>query len=185
MNEALGSGAYANVMTSLTDGTAGRLMPVGAFGLGAPTAFAGNIDNLSLNAKFALTSSTTGALPSGVSSFDGYILESFAWLGNSIRLQRLSRFGVSRTRSMEGGGWGGWQLQYDQSNIVGTVSQSAGVPTGAIIQHIANANGKATRFADGTQISWNDNSPITIDPSNFVGTPTSIDGNKLRIGKWI
>lgn len=41
---------------------------------------------------------------------------------------------------------------YDRSNILGTVSQSAGVPTGAIIERGSNANGEYVRYADGTQI---------------------------------
>jgi len=36
--------------------------------------------------------------------------------------------------------------------ILGTVSQSGGVPTGAIIQRGSNSNGGFVRFADGTQI---------------------------------
>lgn len=36
--------------------------------------------------------------------------------------------------------------------ITGTVSQSAGVPTGSIIERGSNANGEYVRFADGTQI---------------------------------
>lgn len=36
--------------------------------------------------------------------------------------------------------------------IVGTVSQSGGTPTGAIIENVSNANGRYIRFADGTQI---------------------------------
>lgn len=36
--------------------------------------------------------------------------------------------------------------------IVGTVSQSGGVPTGAIIEKGSNSNGIYTRWADGTQI---------------------------------
>ncbi|MEG0923200.1 MAG: hypothetical protein RSD57_15910 [Comamonas sp.] len=36
--------------------------------------------------------------------------------------------------------------------ILGTVTQSGGVPTGAIIQRGSNANGIFVRFADGTQI---------------------------------
>lgn len=35
---------------------------------------------------------------------------------------------------------------------VGTVSQSGGVPTGAIIERGSNVNGEYVRFADGTQI---------------------------------
>lgn len=38
------------------------------------------------------------------------------------------------------------------ADIVGPVSQSAGVPTGAIIERGSNANGEYVRYADGTQI---------------------------------
>lgn len=41
---------------------------------------------------------------------------------------------------------------YRKENILGTVSQSGGVPTGAIIERGSNANGEYVRFADGTQI---------------------------------
>lgn len=37
---------------------------------------------------------------------------------------------------------------------VGTVSQSGGVPTGAIIEQGSNANGRYVRFADGTQFIY-------------------------------
>lgn len=41
---------------------------------------------------------------------------------------------------------------FRRGNILGTVSQSAGVPTGAVIERGSNANGDYIRFADGTQI---------------------------------
>jgi hypothetical protein len=41
---------------------------------------------------------------------------------------------------------------YNQSNIVGTVSESGGVPTGAIIERGSNANGEYVKYADGTMI---------------------------------
>src|SRR5690606_15722512 len=43
---------------------------------------------------------------------------------------------------------------FRRGNILGTVSQSSGVPTGAIIERGSNANGQYVRFADGTQICW-------------------------------
>jgi hypothetical protein len=46
----------------------------------------------------------------------------------------------------------GKALVVDDIVIVGTVSQSGGVPTGAIIERGSNANGTFVRFADGTQI---------------------------------
>ena len=39
---------------------------------------------------------------------------------------------------------------YSRENILGTVSQAAGVPTGEIIERGSNANGEYVRFADGT-----------------------------------
>ena len=41
---------------------------------------------------------------------------------------------------------------FGRANILGTVSQAAGVPTGAMIERGSNANGEFVRFADGTQI---------------------------------
>lgn len=39
-----------------------------------------------------------------------------------------------------------------RNSIIGTVSESGGAPTGAIIESGANSNGEYVRFADGTQI---------------------------------
>lgn len=44
---------------------------------------------------------------------------------------------------------------FRRGNILGTVSQASGVPTGALIEYGSNANGQYARFADGTQICWN------------------------------
>lgn len=41
---------------------------------------------------------------------------------------------------------------YTKNNILGTVSQSSGVPTGAIIENSSNANGRYIKYADGTLI---------------------------------
>lgn len=46
---------------------------------------------------------------------------------------------------------------FTQGNIVGTVTQSGGIPTGAIIERGSNANGEYVMYADGTQICWNYN----------------------------
>lgn len=41
--------------------------------------------------------------------------------------------------------------------MVGSVSQSGGVPTGRIIERGSNGNGEYVRYADGTQICWGGN----------------------------
>ena len=43
---------------------------------------------------------------------------------------------------------------FKQSNILGTVSESGGVPTGGIIERDSNANGEYVKYADGTMIVW-------------------------------
>lgn len=45
-----------------------------------------------------------------------------------------------------------WHRVYSQNSILGTVSQTNGNPTGAIIERGSNANGEYTKFADGTLI---------------------------------
>jgi len=46
------------------------------------------------------------------------------------------------------------EVAYHRGNIVATVSQSGGIPTGGVVQKGSNANGEFVRFADGTQICW-------------------------------
>lgn len=50
--------------------------------------------------------------------------------------------------------FGPWVKLFHSRNILGTVSQTAGVPTGAIIERGSNGNGEYTRYADGTQICF-------------------------------
>ncbi len=87
---------------------------------------------------------------------------------------------------------------YSRGGILGAVSQSAGVPTGAIIQTGNSGTSKWTRFADGTQLialgvdvamsSWsvasgffyttlgNVGFPVAFSNTPFV-TAISLDGN--------
>ncbi|VDC33183.1 DUF2793 domain-containing protein [Pseudogemmobacter humi] len=46
---------------------------------------------------------------------------------------------------------------YSRASVVGPVSQTAGLPAGAVIERGANANGDYIRFTDGTQICWRGN----------------------------
>jgi hypothetical protein len=59
-------------------------------------------------------------------------------------------------------------FNYSTANLLGTVSQSGGVPTGAAIERGSNANGDYVRFADGTQICT---TPfISFDVTTAVGS---------------
>ena len=90
---------------------------------------------------------------------------------------------------------------YDPSNILGTVSESAGVPTGAIIERGSNANGEFVKYADGTLICRVTNPLIDHTgtfssatrlygvwtfPSVFISPPeTSIDCGVDNSGNFI
>ena len=65
-------------------------------------------------------------------------------VGSSVKGRRFSR--VLHTT------WSPWRETFTQASVLGPVSQSAGIPTGAVIERGSNANGPFVRFADGTQI---------------------------------
>ncbi|CAM4262142.1 hypothetical protein [Citrobacter portucalensis] len=60
-----------------------------------------------------------------------------------------------------------------KADIVGTVSQSGGVPTGVIIEKGSNSNGNYIKFADGTLIFWFTSS-ISATANNSSGGGTNL-----------
>lgn len=126
-------------------------MNVDGYG-GAAVEYTGSIDDLSLATGFYIVNTAaTGTKPSGVtfgvmmvirrgSDGSGVVEQMFYWGGNIYNREAI------------GGVWTSWRMQYGRSNVLATVSQSSGVPTGGLIQRGSNANGNFVRFADGTQI---------------------------------
>ncbi|MGI3165190.1 DUF2793 domain-containing protein [Pseudooceanicola sp. 200-1SW] len=177
-----GLASGAAVQATVADDTAGRLMTVGAFGLGAGAVAApgDDADGCTLGGIYGFTASGANcpvgdpsggsllALPGGTGTRQIFAAESGAlWL-----------------RSHDGSSWGAWSALVTRADTVGTVAQSGGVPTGAVIESGSNGDGEYTRWADGTQICTNGGAAITTDPAAFTGTPVSIDGAKLKIGRW-
>ena len=83
-------------------------------------------------------------------------------------------------RTNDGGStWGGWRMLYDVNSVLGTVSQSGGVPTGALLETGSNANGEYMRFASGQQLCVRRNwSPAAIGdtwtyPASFIAQATT------------
>lgn len=64
-------------------------------------------------------------------------------------------------------------LFFHRGNILGTVSQTGGVPTGAIVQSGSNANGSYIRYADGTQMCWFNKAiaELAITADNYATQP--------------
>ncbi|RVK16208.1 phage tail protein [Sinorhizobium meliloti] len=79
---------------------------------------------------------------------------------------------------------GSWPNQWFKmpGDMVGAVSQSGGVPFGAIMERGSNANGEYVRFADGTQICWGTGTiNVSTALNNHFGSTSgaSVTGNAL------
>jgi hypothetical protein len=60
---------------------------------------------------------------------------------------------------------------YTRENVVGTVSQTGGIPTGAIIERGSNSNGTFIKYADGTMICTHEMQNLgPVDTSMGVGS---------------
>jgi hypothetical protein len=144
----------ANVTTSATDTTAGRLTKVGDFGLGLDgTVAAPQIADFNVHQATGIYRAVGSEVPNGPITTNT--------LMSVIATRVRNDYTVYHVRDARGFSWIGdklvsaavtWQRVYQPNSILGTVSQSGGVPTGAIIERGANTNGTFIRFADGTQI---------------------------------
>ena len=145
------------VQSSLTDPTQNRAMLTGAFGLGGgymtQLSAANALDTLSetgfwavLGADVATVNGPTGA---GVG-----LVQNMMW-NSGNRVQFYMEVGASAgiwQRRYSDSSWGDWYQMFSQKNLIGTVSQSSGDPTGDAMERGSNANGEYVRLADGTQI---------------------------------
>lgn len=148
----LGTASTADLTTSATDTTAGRVLKVGDFGLGSTagnTTSGTDFDTLLATGFYIVTAPvnapeniTTNVMVFGNSGGSGRAFQ----LAQSVTTLKFY------LRSQSSGVWSPWRAVYNQASILGTVSQSAGIPTGAIIERGSNANGEFVRYADGTQI---------------------------------
>jgi len=91
---------------------------------------------------------------------------------------------------------------YSRGGILGTVSQSGGVPTGAIIERGSNADGEYVKFADGTMICTDEKIGIVVNtphggifrsnslkwdyPATFIDEPAGAGKGKSGYGyEWV
>ena len=182
-NLGLGTAATANVTTSSTDTTAGRVLRTGDFGYGVEREIAGGSANdLLVPGKYNWSNSGAPSdLP--ISTAQGGTVE--VLYGRFVFYRQVyhqRNTGRSWTRSGEGNPvvWEPWAEIFNAQSILGTVSQTGGVPTGAVIQRGSNANGRFMRLADGTQICWrtksasNNAAATWTFPAAFAAVPTVI-----------
>ncbi|MCR9274396.1 MULTISPECIES: pyocin knob domain-containing protein [unclassified Mameliella] len=143
------------VTQSATDATTGRLLKVGDFGLGSsiveaiPAGYS-DIDAADIpNGDYWIGAAATGDKPTSI----GFLKVKRRYTGSRVTQEwRGDNSSTVYRRFYLSGVWTPWAYAFDSANAVGTVSQSGGAPTGAIVERGSNANGEYVRFADGTQI---------------------------------
>jgi hypothetical protein len=128
------------------DTTTGRLMKVGDAGiLGAPPATPSNIgvtDNSIARGAWmvANTVNVSDGLPTNISASSASYLFHHRRTTDAEMQLMLTEFAANEAnrclwfRRRTTSAWGNWKRVYDWANVLGTVSQSDGVPTGALFQ---------------------------------------------------
>lgn len=168
------------VTQSALDTTSERLLKVGDFGIGTQAVALGH------NAGDWNAATLGGAQYMGYNCANAPV--SGRWfIGTALRhnqnfvVQELIDFAVSPQRkyfrALVDGTWTTWRQVYRSDTILGAVSQSGGVPTGAIIERGSNSNGQYTKFADGTLICRtrgmaNQGEAVWVFPAPFADAPT-------------
>ncbi|ARE84936.1 pyocin knob domain-containing protein [Roseovarius mucosus] len=143
--------------SSPSDATAGRVLLNRAHGLGETSSILSpaSLDTVTTTGFHRYASTTTGAPSSaGVVLHMTRLASSGASGFLQIAFGVSSQIFVRHLTDTVGPVWSAWTEITTRANLVGTVSQSGGVPTGAVIERGSNANGDYVRFADGTQICW-------------------------------
>lgn len=169
--------ALRKVTTSSYDNTSGRIMKVSDFGLGGSAVQAGDVAN-DLNAvsgggtQFVRAEFSTLNRPNRANNWLGLHIQRTSGIAVQLMVSRSSS-PMLATRRVDTEVWTDWLYHYNSENILGTVAQAAGVPTGAIIERGSNANGEFTKWADGTMICW----PTQWTPDlTGVTTTTPVSG---------
>lgn len=161
------------------DNTANRLTKVGDFGLGgAPILYDSTSPfNIPLvDATHFIGNSSVSNVPTDAPVGSTVFVGMHARLGSARQAQMLFQLSGSTHAywRLNNSAWSDWFRFYDTGNLLGTVSQSGGVPTGAVIERGSNANGEYVRFADGTQICWH-----VVDLDGLA--PNTASGSLFRL----
>lgn len=146
-----GSAVQANPQ----DSTAGRLLAVGAFGLGGSTApLLASLDATTTPAGDWRTADTvtSGTWPPAATAGtprNGIMTVQRPEAGTILQRWLQTDTATEWSRRNTGTGWSAWSRTLP---VTGTVAMTAGLPTGAVIQRSTGTQGEFVRFADGTQI---------------------------------
>ena len=176
-------------------GGSGDLLAFGAFGIGE-TLDSQNISDFDLlpqgRSLTAQTDLTNSPLPSGRFLVITDIRNA---LYSQIAIQRdTGKFYFRGGSTLSQAKGYGWNLVFSSRSIIGPVSQSGGLPTGALFETGTNANGRYIKFATGdmwctAQIQTSELDHVTWNfPAQFIDADVRIQltpgGTQLCSAIW-
>lgn len=153
-NAALGTAAKRDVQTSSLDATAGRVLVVGAFGIGlqsSPALPGGNANTSPPGGTYFTGSAWTGSIYTGTNANNqGYLIVS-PWSLLTYAKQQWSSINTpagSFERYLVAGVWSDWFRVYTSATATGLIAN------GGIIERGATGNGEYAKFFDGSVECW-------------------------------
>jgi hypothetical protein len=140
----------AEKQSGTSDATEGRGLIVGAAGIlgNAPVSTDWDAET---KTKFLRTgaASTTGA-PSTADVWHGLHVTRTTGAAHQMAVNPAAE--DTRVRFQSGSTWSAWRKWWHAGNLLGTVSESSGVPTGAVLEEDDDGTTGYIRLAGGTQI---------------------------------
>lgn len=172
----------AGVQANSEDSTSGRLLSVGAFGLGNVSELPPLMSSLDATSSpegtWRFNPTTIGTFPPGISGSWGLAtIKRYSATTIHQTIARNNADGGSWWRTFDGWSWQPWRRVFDSGNVIGAVSQSGGATSGGLIEKGNNANGFYRRFACGFMECWHSapassgGSATWTFPSTFFETP--------------
>ena len=178
---------HQEVQDTATDTTAGRLLAVGAFGLGATGDGTPEITDFTSSIVSGFYRFNGGTVTGGPPGISGQGI-AIATKGKDGRTNILCMDGANDTGHIlaygsrnSDSGTIYWTPVYHTGNVVGAVSQASGLPTGGLVERGSNANGEYARFADGTQICMH---TFSLDTILSAGAGTFADPYRTAPIGW-
>ncbi|WP_438455437.1 pyocin knob domain-containing protein [Vreelandella venusta] len=135
-------------------GSAGDLMAEGAFGLGATTVSeVADLNSVVVSGYYRAGASTLNKPPGSASLLTVHVEGfSYAFVTQVVTDRAFAARRWFRVLGSGDNNWSPWFQLYNSHNILGSVSQSNGVPAGAVIERGSNDDGKWMKLTDGTMI---------------------------------
>lgn len=188
-----------DLVTSSGDTAANKILTTGYMGIGSRYGFNQSQANTALYNGFYQGAGAGSLNFPGSTAYGSMLVMSRE---NAV-ISQLAMFGSAGTgpeayirgSNDNSATWSGWGKLFHSLNAVGTVSQSGGIPTGAIVERGFNSNGQYTKWADGTLEQWGafitgsigaNTTPTTTFalPLAFINNGGTLTGTAAPTSSW-